>query len=147
MIVTVNGQDWNVTTFKGSYFDYVSFFLPYGDALGVMPWWSNPSLAMAFATAVGVGLGVFPETVVETVVAETAVSFCGGPLFAFSFSGAPAAAGGPGVTFVVLSTSPSGETGFPATSLLSIGEAAATDCCVWAQAIPAGTTDPYQPPV
>jgi hypothetical protein len=146
VIVTVNGQDWNVSTFTGSYYDYSPFFIPYGDAVGVMPWWSNPTLAMAFATAVGEGLGVFPETVVEENVGPeiAVVSFCGGPLFAFSFSGS---ADGSGVTFVVLSTSPSGETGFPEKSLLSIGEAAVTDCCVWAQAIPAGTIDPYQPPV
>jgi hypothetical protein len=55
-VVTVNGVQYDVTTFTGSYDANTSkFALP--PAPGVMPWWGSGSLAQQFATAVGNGLG------------------------------------------------------------------------------------------
>jgi hypothetical protein len=65
LVVTVNGQQWDVTTITGD----ASFVSP-GNApnndttriLVVQPWWTgsgaNGGLAQAFATAVGSGLGI-----------------------------------------------------------------------------------------
>jgi hypothetical protein len=71
-VVTVGGQDWDVTTFTGTYIANISNFATPANG-GVMPWWnnSNQSLAISFATAVGSGLG-FPH---DGVV---------GPLFGYS---------------------------------------------------------------
>jgi hypothetical protein len=58
-LVTVNvgGQDWDVTTFTGSYNNNkIKFALPSSPG-GVMPWWKNESLASQFASAVGHSLG------------------------------------------------------------------------------------------
>lgn len=62
VIVTVNGQDWGVTTFTGSCNDNISKFELFADngGVGAMPWWSNQIAAIAFMAAVGAGLGVFP---------------------------------------------------------------------------------------
>ncbi len=55
-VVNVGGQDWDVTTFTGSYNDNISkFALPTNG--GVMPWWSSNSLAQEFMTQVGSSLG------------------------------------------------------------------------------------------
>jgi hypothetical protein len=54
VVVNVNGQNWNVTTFNGSVANLPKFASP--PAPGMMPWWSNESLAIQFATAVGAGL-------------------------------------------------------------------------------------------
>ena len=61
VVVNVDGEDWDVTTFTGSYNDNISKFAqPPGQ--GVMPWWGVwmsdssgpiPTLAIKFATAVG----------------------------------------------------------------------------------------------
>ena len=56
LVVNVNGQNWNVTTFNGSVANLPKFASP--PAPGMMPWWSNESLAIQFATAVGAGLGL-----------------------------------------------------------------------------------------
>jgi len=54
--VNINGQDYNVTTFSGSYNDNTAKFnLP--AAGGVMPWWSNGTVAAQFAIAVDAQLG------------------------------------------------------------------------------------------
>jgi hypothetical protein len=59
IIVNVNGQDWDVTTFTGSYnANTGKFALP--PAPGVMPWWGSLSLASQFAGTVGDDLG-FPN--------------------------------------------------------------------------------------
>ena len=43
VIVNVEGQDWDVTTFTGSYNENESRF-----NIGEMPWWGNESLASLF---------------------------------------------------------------------------------------------------
>jgi hypothetical protein len=57
LVVTVNGQDWDVTTFTGSYGDNVSKFETAANG-GVMPWWGSQTNAEAFALAVGPDLGL-----------------------------------------------------------------------------------------
>ena len=52
IIVNVNGLDYDVTTFTGSYNDNEAKF-----NVGEMPWWGNESLASLFAGAVGSSLG------------------------------------------------------------------------------------------
>ena len=56
IIVNVNGQDWDVTTFTGTYNDNPSKFATAANG-GVMPWWGNSSLAYDFALAVRSSLG------------------------------------------------------------------------------------------
>ena len=60
LVVNVNGQNWNVTTFTGSYNDNSFKFNTPANG-GVMPWWtgslSSSSLARQFAIAVGLSLG------------------------------------------------------------------------------------------
>jgi hypothetical protein len=54
--VNINGQVYNVSTFSGSYNDNTAKFnLP--AAGGVMPWWSNGTVAAQFAIAVDAQLG------------------------------------------------------------------------------------------
>ncbi|MFN7899696.1 MAG: hypothetical protein ACK5N0_08545 [Synechococcaceae cyanobacterium] len=52
VVVNVEGKDWDVTTFTGSYNDNESRF-----NVGEMPWWGSESLASLFAGAVGSSLG------------------------------------------------------------------------------------------
>jgi hypothetical protein len=76
VVVNVNGQNWNVTTFTGSYNDNTSKFNTAANG-GIMPWWGGaPDLASSFAVAVGSSLG--------TQVIDT---FTLGPLFARTFAG------------------------------------------------------------
>ena len=71
-VVTVNGVQYDVTTFTGSYDANTSkFALP--PAPGVMPWWANQSLASQFAVAVAGGLG-FPNDASVT-----------GPIFGYEY--------------------------------------------------------------
>jgi hypothetical protein len=56
LVVTVNGQDWDVTTFTGSYNDNVSKFETAANG-GVMPWWGSSADAATFASVVGTSLG------------------------------------------------------------------------------------------
>jgi len=58
-VVNVNGQDWDVTTFTGSYNDNVSKFNTLENG-GMMPWWEN-YLASSFADAVGDSLGFLTD--------------------------------------------------------------------------------------
>jgi hypothetical protein len=51
-VVNVEGQDWDVTTFTGSFNDNEAKF-----NVGEMPWWGSESLASLFAGAVGSSLG------------------------------------------------------------------------------------------
>ncbi len=64
LVVNVNGQNWNVTTFTGTYNANSSKFETPANG-GAMPWFTSPtgssSLAVSFATAVGNSLG-FPST-------------------------------------------------------------------------------------
>jgi hypothetical protein len=68
VVVTVGGQNWDVTTFTGTRDSNASKFAQ-PPAPGVMPWYSNQSLADEFVTAVGSSLGTiyfayssYPET-------------------------------------------------------------------------------------
>jgi len=56
-VVNVGGQDWDVTTFTGSYNANSSQFATAANG-GVMPWWGDSSLASQFATQVGTNLGL-----------------------------------------------------------------------------------------
>ncbi|MBM5818327.1 MAG: hypothetical protein FJ083_17700 [Cyanobacteria bacterium K_Offshore_surface_m2_239] len=58
-IFTVDGQDYDVTTFSGSYNDNSSLFATPANG-GVMPWWGNQTLATQFATTIAASLG-FPN--------------------------------------------------------------------------------------
>jgi hypothetical protein len=72
VVVNVNGQNWNVTTFQGSYnANSAKFATP--PAPGRMPWWGSESLARQFATVVKDAFG-FPNE--DTV----------GPLFGHRFA-------------------------------------------------------------
>ena len=76
VVVNVNGQNWNVTTFTGSYNDNTSKFNTAANG-GIMPWWGNSTTANAFASAVGAALG-YPNSVAS---AER------GPFFAYNDTG------------------------------------------------------------
>ena len=73
VIVNVNGQNWNVTTFTGSYNDNSAKFAT-PPAPGRMPWWGSEALASQFATVVNDAFG-FPNA---------SGSF--GPLFGIKFA-------------------------------------------------------------
>jgi hypothetical protein len=80
-VVTVGGQEWDVTTFTGSYSANTSKFATAANG-GVMPWWENynsvnnynPNLASDFALEVKYSLG-----------SSTPCGICSqiGPLFAY----------------------------------------------------------------
>ena len=62
LVVTVGGVQYDVTTFTGTYNDNISKFATPANG-GVMPWWTGAAvgegiLANAFATQVGLGLGL-----------------------------------------------------------------------------------------
>ena len=73
-IFTIGGQDYDVTTFTGSYNSNVSKFATPANG-GVMPWFGNVALAQNFASAVGYALGTSSVT-------------GGGPFFADRFDSA-----------------------------------------------------------
>ena len=56
VIVNVEGQDWDVTTFTGGYYENSSKFETAANG-GLMPWWNNQGLASLFATTVWSSLG------------------------------------------------------------------------------------------
>lgn len=56
-IFTVGGQQYDITTFQGSYTVDGAKFNTASNG-GSMPWWGNSSLANDFATAVQAGLGL-----------------------------------------------------------------------------------------
>lgn len=58
LIVNVNGQNYEVSTFTGSYNDNISKFDSAANG-GVMPWYGSQTDADAFASAVGANLGMF----------------------------------------------------------------------------------------
>ena len=80
VVVNVNGQNWNVTTFTGSYNDNISKFNTPANG-GVMPWWTgslpSSSLARQFAIAVGLSLGTANPTEYSN----------GGPFFPYTLGG------------------------------------------------------------
>ncbi len=57
IVVTVDSVEYDVTTFTGSYNDNIGKFATAANG-GVMPWWGDQPLASAFATSVGLGLGL-----------------------------------------------------------------------------------------
>jgi len=56
VIVTVGGQQYDVTTFSGDY-DNNAFLFNTASAGGAMPWWGDSLLAEQFALAVGTTFG------------------------------------------------------------------------------------------
>ncbi len=82
MLVTINGQHWDVTTWEGSY-DQGRVLFATNTNGGAMPWWGNQSLALDVCLQVGVGLGEFPA------------NDSGGPFFGW----APPAPGSPDVIY------------------------------------------------
>ena len=72
VVVNVGGQNWNVTTFQGSY-DANSAKFATPPAPGRMPWWGSTALARQFAAVVMDAFG-FPNE--DTV----------GPLFGHGFA-------------------------------------------------------------
>jgi len=56
VVVNVDGQDWDVTTFSGGYYENSSKFETPANG-GVMPWWNNINLAGKFTAAVSSSLG------------------------------------------------------------------------------------------
>jgi hypothetical protein len=78
VVVNVGGQDYDVTTFTGSFLDNISKFQTPANG-GVMPWWTTgpegtSAIAVQFANAVGTALGT-PNGSPDPDV---------GPLFAFN---------------------------------------------------------------
>jgi hypothetical protein len=69
VIITLNGQNYTVETFKGSYSDNESL-------LTSQPWWGNSDLAFGALSQVEGELG-FPNNTLDGIA---------GPLFAFDFS-------------------------------------------------------------
>jgi len=57
LVVNVGGQNYDVTTFTGSYNNNISKFATAANG-GEMPWWASATNAAAFASAVGTGLGL-----------------------------------------------------------------------------------------
>ena len=56
LTVTVGGQQWDVTTFTGSYNDNTGKFKTPNNG-GVMPWWGQVTVAAGWADALGWALG------------------------------------------------------------------------------------------
>ncbi len=79
-VVNVGGQDWDVTTFTGSYNDHKSKFAQTPG--GVMPWWGDSSLATQFSNALGYSLGA-PNSI-ETLSAGSQTNINVGPYFAYN---------------------------------------------------------------
>ena len=79
-IVNVGGQDYDVTTFTGSYNDHKSKFAQTPG--GVMPWWGDSSLATQFSNALGYSLGA-PNSI-ETLSAGSPKNNNVGPYFAYN---------------------------------------------------------------
>jgi hypothetical protein len=92
VVVNVNGQNWNVTTFTGTFNDNISKFNTAANG-GVMPWWRggiSPSLAstaQSFAMAVGLSFGL-PNNINGSAL---------GPIFSY---GAPTTGSNPFLTVV-----------------------------------------------
>jgi hypothetical protein len=81
-VVNIGGQDWDVTTFTGSYNDHKSKFAQTSAPGGVMPWWGDSSLATQFSNALGYSLGT-PNSV-ETLSAGSPTNMNVGPYFAYN---------------------------------------------------------------
>jgi hypothetical protein len=79
-VVNIGGQDYDVTTFTGSYNDHKSKFAQTPG--GVMPWWGDSSLATQFSNALGYSLEA-PNSI-ETLSAGSRKNINVGPYFAYN---------------------------------------------------------------
>ena len=80
-VVNIGGQNYNVTTFTGSYNDNKSKFAQETSG-GEMPWWGDSSLATQFSNALGYSLGA-PNSI-ETLSAGSPKNINVGPYFAYN---------------------------------------------------------------
>ena len=80
-VVNIGGQNYNVTTFTGSYNDNKSKFAQETSG-GEMPWWGDSSLATQFSNALGYSLGA-PNSI-ETLSAGSQTNINVGPYFAYN---------------------------------------------------------------
>jgi hypothetical protein len=81
-VVSIGGQDWDVTTFTGSYNDNKSKFAQTSAPGGVMPWWGNSFLATEFSNAVGYSL-LAPNSI-TALSAGSPTNMNVGPYFAYN---------------------------------------------------------------
>ncbi len=130
LVVNVSGKDWNVSTFPGSYYVNYSKFETIANG-GVMPWWGNQSMAVAFTAAVDTALGLPWKTIVGDM----------GPLFAFSFNPGLRLEGitvtPPSISLAYLNPPLSNGVSCPDYPVCVIGSNAAVhEDGVWAQATP-----------
>jgi hypothetical protein len=108
-VVTVNGVQYDVTTFTGSYNANTSKFATAANN-GMMPWWNNSTTAQAFAEQVGSSLGLMNVTGTGT----------SGPFFGYTINA------NPGISnYRWLGSTP-----------VATGSAAFTTARTWAQATP-----------
>ena len=82
LVVNVDGQNWDVTTFTGSYKDKKSKFAKTTAPDGAMPWWGDLSIATKFANALGHSLGA-PNSI-TTLSAGSPTNTNVGPYFAYN---------------------------------------------------------------
>ena len=83
IIVTVGGQQWNVTPFTGSYNDNSNKFETPGNG-GVMPWWGQVTEASAWADALSWALGD-----ANTGLWDSPANLRAGPAFGWSIANHP----------------------------------------------------------
>ena len=76
-VVNVGGQDWDVTTFAGSYNELTGKFAQ-PPAPGLMPWWGSRDTAHEFAMKVGLFFDPPPG--------QYALNGSSGPLFAYELT-------------------------------------------------------------
>ena len=76
-VVNVGGQDWDVTTFAGSYNELTGKFAQ-PPAPGLMPWWGSHDTAREFATKVG--------TFFDPPPGQYSINGSSGPLFAYELT-------------------------------------------------------------
>jgi hypothetical protein len=81
IVVNIGGQNYDVTTFTGSYNDHKSKFAQTPG--GVMPWWGDSSLATQFSNALGYSLGT-PNSIQTLPSAGSPTNKDVGPYFAYN---------------------------------------------------------------
>jgi hypothetical protein len=118
LVVNVNGQNYDVTTFTGTYNNNISKFATAANG-GVMPWWGSQSTADSFTSAVNTGLGL-----------PNGGGFLG-PLFGYATSGTNA------IGYVYWDSALSDVSPTTSTSRLNTR--------TWAQATPAAPSAPAAP--
>ena len=84
LVVTVNSQDWEVTTFTGTYNDNVSKFNTLENG-GEMPWWvgaiSTPTSAISFSKALAAQHGIYNWQF--AAYRDPCAGFCNPPIVVF----------------------------------------------------------------